>query len=100
MVSLWLVYFELVLPTLLSASARNLQCGKDFHLLTLEVSPGWQDVSGIRSIYHDYQAYRREVGAWLKSLSNRKVKHFQRFIPRILVDEPHYTDFSGCQTEV
>ena len=69
-------------------------------LCIVEVSPGWQDVSGIRSICHDYQAYRLEVGAWLKSLSNRKVKHFQRFIPRILVDEPHYTDFSGCQTEV
>ena len=39
----------------------------------------------------------REVGAWLKSLSNRKVKHFQRFIPRILVDEPHYTDFPAVR---
>lgn len=85
--------FELVLPTLLSASVRNLQCGKDFHLLTFEVSREWHDVSGIRSICHDYPSYRREVGAWLKSLNNRKAKRFQRLLPRILVDEPHYPDF-------
>ena len=87
--------FELVLPTLMSALSYNLQCGRDFRILTLEVSPGWGDVSGIQSICHDYRMYRREVNLWLKSLENRKIKHFRHFIPRLLIDEPHYTDFSG-----
>ena len=62
--------FELVLPTLMSAAEYNMECGRDFRLMTIERAPEWKNFGGIIAICHDYQAYSQKVSDWLKNLEN------------------------------
>ena len=61
--------FELVLPTLMSAAEYNLVCGRDFRLLTIDMAPELENIDGIITLCHDYQAYARKVSDWLEKLS-------------------------------
>ena len=80
--------FELVLPTLMSAIRYDLRCGKDFQLLTFDISPEWHEVSGITAMCHDYQAYRREIGCWLKSLNRPGTARYEVKLPCRILEPP------------
>lgn len=74
--------FELVLPILMSASEYGLECGKDFHLLSFDMSSNWNGLDGIIAMCHDYSSYRNSVTQWLELISCREKEPFHVKVPQ------------------
>ena len=86
--------FELVLPILMSASEYGLECGKDFSLLTFDMSSNWSGVDGIIAMCHDYRSYRSSVTKWIELISCRKKERFYAGVPQKMFLPPLPDDLS------
>ena len=66
----------------MSASDYGRECGKDFSLLSFDMSRSWNGLEGIIAMCHDYRSYRNSVTQWLELISCQKKERFYIKVPQ------------------
>ncbi len=81
---IFVMNYELVIPTLMCASGYGLKMGRDFFLLTFDKVPGLEDSGGAAMICQSYRLFRQSVERWLRRIDSGDRKPFDEKIKATL----------------